>query len=132
LIFAKVYLVALLKGTGRCRDLLGRASSGRLLKRGSEADPGRRIGVSGIPRFSGVMSLGAGAAGTGLAVVETALTGDLVLLLFLADMAGSYNIYQNKLMRKVSRKQDFENFSCFRTIKFFVKFRKKFLEKEYS
>jgi hypothetical protein len=47
------------------------------------------MGVSGIPRFSGVMSLGAGAACAGLAVVETALAGDLVL--FLADIAGSYN-----------------------------------------
>ena len=81
-----------LKGTGRLRERLGRASAGRLLNRGSEADPGRRIGVSGIPRFSADMSFDASGFGTsaasGFGVVATVEAGCGDLVLFLAEMAG--------------------------------------------
>jgi hypothetical protein len=73
---------------------LGRASAGRLANRGSDAAIGRRIGVSGIPRFSAVISF-ASAAASGIAAVvdETSVEGvvdcGIALVFFLADMAGS-------------------------------------------
>ena len=91
-----------LKGTGRLRERLGRASAGRLLNRGSEADPGRRIGVSGIPRFSADMSFDASgfgsSAASGVGVVATVEAGCGDLVLFLAEMAGFWMIMLFMLM----------------------------------
>ena len=72
------------------RDRLGRASAGRLLNRGSEAEPGRRIGVSGIPRFSaGIRVAAAAAAAVGCAVVDATAGVGGALVLFLEEMAGA-------------------------------------------
>ena len=70
------------------RDRLGRASAGRLLNRGSEAEPGRRIGVSGIPRFSAGIRVAAAAA-VGCAVVDATAGVGGALVLFLEEMAGA-------------------------------------------
>ena len=76
---------------------MGRASAGRLANRGSDAAIGRRMGVSGIPRFSAVISFASAAmAAAGIAAVvdEMAVEGVVdsgggALVFFLADMAGS-------------------------------------------
>ncbi len=70
---------------------MGRASAGRLANRGSDAVIGRRMGVSGIPRFSAVISFASAAVAAGIAAVvdEMVVEGVVDLVFFLADMAGS-------------------------------------------